>query len=111
MDYVRWAQRVNGKFDGNGKYIWENGEYYIGQYKNGLRNGKGIEYYSNGNIQYEGDWVNNKPEGNGKYIWENGQYYIGEWKNGLRNGKGTLYYSNGKTETEGNFINNVFAGN
>ena len=49
---------INNKREGNGKYIFENGEYYIGQYKNGLRNGKGTMYYSNGNIKYEGDWIN-----------------------------------------------------
>ena len=37
---------INGKFDENGKYIFENGRYYIGQFKNGLRNGKGKLYYS-----------------------------------------------------------------
>ena len=51
---------INGKFEGNGKYIWENGEYYIGQWKNGLFHGKGIEYYSNGNIKNEGNWINDK---------------------------------------------------
>ena len=70
---------VNGKFEGNGKYIWEKGEYYIGQWKNELRHGKGIEYYKNGSIKYEGDFVNDKFEGNGKYIWENGEYYIGQF--------------------------------
>ena len=51
---------INDKKEGNGKYIWEDGNYYIGQFKNGLRNGKGTEYYSNGNIKYEGDWINGK---------------------------------------------------
>ena len=46
--------------EGNGKYIWEDGEYYIGQYKNGLFHGKGTEYYSNGKIMYEGDYINEK---------------------------------------------------
>ena len=32
-----WA---NDKLEGNGKYIWKDGEYYIGQYKNGLRKRK-----------------------------------------------------------------------
>ena len=73
--------------------IYDNGDYFIGEYKNSLRNGKGILYYKNGNIQYEGDYVNGKSEGNGKYIWEDGTYYIGEWKNGLFNGKGKEYYS------------------
>ena len=99
------------KYEGNGKYIWENGGYYIGQFKNGLSHGKGILYYSNGNILYEGDFINDKPEGNGKYIWENGEYYIGQWKNGLRNGKGILYYSNGKIKYEGDFFNDKYVGN
>ena len=31
---------INDKFEGIGKYILENGIYYIGEWKNGLRNGK-----------------------------------------------------------------------
>ena len=53
----------NGKFDGNGKYIWEDGEYYIGQFKNDLNHGKGIEYFSNENIKYKGDFVNDEKDG------------------------------------------------
>jgi len=34
--------------------------YFIGKYKNGLRNGKGTLYYSNGNIKYEVDYMNGK---------------------------------------------------
>ena len=30
---------INGKAEGNGKGIYEKGKYYIGQWKNGLRNG------------------------------------------------------------------------
>ena len=51
---------MDDKFEGNGKYIWKDGEYYIGQYKNGLRNGKGIHFYSNGDIKLKGNWVNGK---------------------------------------------------
>ena len=59
---------INDKREGNGKYIYENGEYYIGECKNNLKHGKGTEYYKNGNIKYEGDFINDKFEGNGKYI-------------------------------------------
>ena len=48
----------NGK--GKGKYNYDDGAYFIGEYKNGLRNGKGIEYYSNGNIKYDGEWINDE---------------------------------------------------
>ena len=30
------------------------------QWKHDFRNGKGIEYYSNGNVKYEGNWIDNK---------------------------------------------------
>ena len=46
-------KRNNGKYI-NGKYIWDDDKYYIGEFKNNLPNGKGIKYYSNGNILYEG---------------------------------------------------------
>ena len=48
-------------------------------YENGKEDGKGIEYYENGNLKYDGDFVNGEYEGNGKYIYENGNYYVGQW--------------------------------
>ena len=95
----------------NGKYIYDDGKYFIGEYINNIPNGKGIKYYKNGNILYEGNFINGKFEGNGKVIFDNGLYYIGQFKNGLRNGKGTLYYSNGNIKKEGIWINDEFVGN
>ena len=99
------CEYANGKAEGYGKYIYENGKYYIRQWKTGLYHGKGILYYPNGNIMYEGDFINNKRGGNGKYIWEDGSYYIGQYKNSLRNGKGIYYYSNGNIKYNGEFVN------
>ena len=103
-------KRNNGKYI-NGKYIWEDGKYYIGEYKNNIPNGKGIKYYKNGNILYEGEFINGKFEGNGKYIYDDGKYYIGQYKNGLREGKGIIYYKNRKLLFEGKFINDKREGN
>ena len=88
-----------------GKKIYEDGKYYIGQLKNDYRHGKGILYYKNGNIKYEGDFVENKFGGNGKLILEDGQYYIGQFKDGFKHGKGIEYYSNGIIKYEGEFEN------
>ena len=87
------------------KIINDDGSYYIGQTKNNLPDGKGKEYYENGNLRYKGDFINGKKEGNGKYIYENGNYYIGEWKNDLKHGKGKLYDKDNKIIYEGDFIN------
>ena len=64
-------KRNNGRYV-NGRYIWDDGKYYEGQFKNNLPNGKGIKYYSNGNILFEGDFINGKFEGKGKYIYGDG---------------------------------------
>ena len=50
----------NRKFEGYGKYIYENGNYYIGQWKNDLRHGKGTMFNSSGNIEQNGNWNNDK---------------------------------------------------
>ena len=71
---------VNGKFEGYGKCIFKTDYYYVGQWKDGFRHGKGTLYYPNGNIKYEGDFVNDEKEGNGKYIFETGYYYIDNGK-------------------------------
>ena len=55
-------KRNQGKYL-DGKYIWEDGKYYLGEFQNNLPNGKGIKYYSNGSILYDGNFVNGKFEG------------------------------------------------
>ena len=51
----------------------------ISNYK---KNGKGKEYYKNGDIKYEGNYEDDKYNGDGKLTEENGEIYIGEFKNG-----------------------------
>ena len=98
---------INTKIkDGFGKYIYENGKYYVGEWKNYLRNGKGILCYKNGEIEYSGDWVNDKREGIGTLCYENGKIeYIGDWVNDKREGFGISHYENGKDKYIGYWIN------
>ena len=73
------------QFDGN------DGLLYDGEWKNGKRIGKGVEYV-NGKKVYDGGWSNGKRNGHGKeYDAYEGLLYDGEWKNGVRNGEGTEY--------------------
>ena len=95
----------------HGKGIYEYCDcYYIGQFNNNLREGKGIIYYPNGNIVYEGDFVNDQFHGNGIFCWVEGEYYIGQFQNGKNYGKGILYYKDGKIKYEGDFVNDKFEG-
>ena len=92
------------------KIEYDNGEYYIGDLINDIPNGKGIMYYSNNTIKYEGDFKKGKFEGNGKLIFEDGQSYVGEFLDGIKSGKGTEYYKNGTVKYEGSFINDKYEG-
>ena len=94
----------------NEKYIYKYGEYYIGEWLNGLRHVKGKLYYKNDNIKYEGGLIEDKYEGDGKYIWRDDEYYIGLFLYGLKHGKGVIYYKNGNIKYEGNFIKDKFEG-
>ena len=55
---------------------------YIGQVVNGKREGFGIMLFNNGE-HYEGLWKNDKEEGTGCFISMNKYKYQGYWKNGF----------------------------
>ena len=58
---------------------------FEGEYSNGRKKGKGIEYYNNGNKKYEGEYLNGKRNGKGKEFNENGKLiFEGEYLNGKR---------------------------
>eukprot|EP01117_Protostelium_nocturnum_P012946 TRINITY_DN4799_c0_g1_i2.p1 TRINITY_DN4799_c0_g1~~TRINITY_DN4799_c0_g1_i2.p1 ORF type:complete len:391 (+),score=153.44 TRINITY_DN4799_c0_g1_i2:165-1337(+) len=78
---------------GNGTYI-SGGETYIGQWKMGKRDGKGIKIWDDGR-EYSGEWSSNRRSGNGILTWKNGDVYIGEMTMGFQQGWGMLK-SNGE---------------
>ena len=47
------------------------------------------------NILYIGEWKDGKKDGQGKQTYSNGDIYVGEWKNNKQNGEGTLYFAYG----------------
>ena len=75
-DFSKWDNCFGS---GNGPI----GIKWAGEYKNGERNGQGMETYANGDR------------------------YVGEYKNGLHNGQGTYTYDNGKV-SQGIFSNGRF---
>ena len=62
---------------------------YTGDFIRGVRNGKGVAVYNNGDT-YNGEWKDGAMRGYGTYIWPNGVTYVGEWKNNLLNGIGVF---------------------
>ena len=73
---------------------------FEGEYLNGKKNGKGKEYYENGQIKFEGEYLKGKIiEGKG-YDDKANEFLIIE-----KNGNGTEYFKNGRIQFEGKYYN------
>jgi len=70
-----------------GKGKWE-GEKYEGEFKDGYRHGQGTYTWSDGE-KYVGEFKDDKPNGKGTYTWSDGRKYVGEFEDGIKHGQGT----------------------
>lgn len=89
---LSFAQCVEGNcYEGNGTFLFENGDTYNGQWKKGLSEGYGVYEFTNGDI-YKGAWKAGKMEGRGTYTYANGDKYIGMWKESKMEGRGHFHW-------------------
>ncbi len=82
-----------------GTYIWDNGDKYVGEWKDDKRHGQGINTWGEGpnkDDKYVGEWKDEKQNGQGTYTWANGDKYVGEYKDGKRHGQGTYTFADGE---------------
>lgn len=67
--------------NGQGIYIYENGNIFSGEFVSGRRNGSGICYFADG-TEYKGNWKNDLMEGKGSLTYPDGRIHNGIWKSG-----------------------------
>ena len=71
---------INGLPNGQGKFIWDNGDNFTGNFEEGKMSGQGRYKWKNGN-HYNGQWVENKMSGRGTFYWsKEGATYEGWFK-------------------------------
>ncbi len=88
-DVSRWTNCV-------GTGTFSNGDKYVGEYKDGNRNGLGT-FYNQGESQFKGDkyvgeFKGGQFNGQGTYTSANGDEYGGQFKDNYFNGQGTYYF-------------------
>lgn len=88
------GDQKDGDFHGQGTYTWKGGNKYTGAWVNGERTGQGTYVSKEGNT-YVGSFSNGKYHGQGTYTWKSGEKYVGAWVNGERTGQGTYETSDG----------------
>ena len=104
---MKWeGSCINGNADGYGKLTkYKDGEYestYEGEYKNGIREGKGKFTHKDKSIAV-GNFKGGQLIGYGTRTSEDGTKYEGEFINYRQHGKGTMTFANG-AKFEGFFV-------
>jgi S1-C subfamily serine protease len=84
----------NGKRDGEGT-IGYGDVKYVGELKNGLRHGQGTQYFSH-DVKYVGGFKQGQYHGQGTINFGDRREYVGGWKNGVRHGQGAETYRDGR---------------
>lgn len=94
---------LNGKKDGFGIVIWQDGAVFKGFFKNDMSNGLGKQLHKGGET-YLGQWINDRADGIGQFINTNNSKYEGEWKIDRQHGFGYQTQNNGSIY-QGDFLN------
>jgi|NorSeaMetagenome_1021524.scaffolds.fasta_scaffold71210_2 hypothetical protein len=83
---ARAHTRLDTSLDWTDEKKWQGEKtfpYYEGQFLDGMRHGKGIYNYANGDY-YSGMWKFNLPDGQGTYLWNGGDHLECKWMAGVR---------------------------
>lgn len=87
--------------NGYGKEFWKKKDKlkYEGEWKDGMKHGKGTSYSGGGHVEYEGEWKENTYHGKGTLYHYNGKNsydkFEGEFINGKATNHGTMIWSDG----------------
>ena len=79
---------------GRGTYTWKSGDIYIGEFKDDKNNGQGVLTFVSGD-KYSGEFKDSYFNGQGTYTYKSGRVDKGTWKDGKLNGQATVIYING----------------
>ena len=106
--YIGQINSVN-KREGRGAFCTSSG-IFIGHYDSGYLSGEGI-IYSNDlkKILFKGNFENGKKKGKGIEFYSTGEKYEGDFDDDVKNGKGVLVFKSGR-RFEGFFKNDCFDG-
>ncbi len=72
------------------------GDFYDGDWENGMRNGMGVFCNIRKKWRYEGQFKDDKAHGSGIWHYEDGTFYIGGFENDKRQGFGSLNSADGQ---------------
>ena len=90
--------------NGKGSVVWADGDYYVGELKDGMQHGEGTSGRKNG-TKYVGQWKEGKYHGEGTFTQAGGIKYVGQYKDDKKHGRGKFTYEDGKVLHDGEWEN------
>lgn len=84
----------NGMIQGHGKFVFKNGQVYVGDWKNNKMEGKGVLTYPS-KKEYKGSFLKGLRWGQGSLRWPDGRRYEGGWKHDKQDGEGKFEFPTG----------------
>ena len=90
------GEYINGLINGKGKEYYDNKLIFEGEYLNGKRSGKGKEYYINDKLKFEGEYLyghrfkGKEYDKNGELIYEGEYLYDQKWNGKVYDKKGNI---------------------
>jgi hypothetical protein len=94
------SSRVSTPLNGRHTKVFQNGDKYVGDFKNGYCTGKGTYTWVSEGLTYTGDFNYNQLHGFGTFT-DKTMKYVGEFKNDKMDGKGILYDLENKEYVKG----------
>jgi hypothetical protein len=88
------GETVQGRPHGRGRYVYANGDEFVGHFLDGKQSGHGRFVFACGHI-YEGDWRLGKRHGPGRFLYANGNCYAGDFQDNKRHGRGRYQHASG----------------
>jgi S1-C subfamily serine protease len=98
----------NDKRNGQGTTTFPDGHRYVGEYRDDKRHGQGIYTFPDGE-QYTGAYREGKRDGYGSLSLPSGEKYVGEWRADKRHGLGVRYARSGAAIQAGRWDQDRFA--
>src|SRR5262249_20377257 len=95
-EYVSKSYKYDGEWNdglkqGEGPYVWENGDRYVGHFSADRPDGKGKYQFANGDA-YEGEVQSGVISGRGAYTSKNGDVFEGSFVGGKPHGVGVYRF-------------------
>ncbi|KAL4459975.1 hypothetical protein ABPG74_003501 [Tetrahymena malaccensis] len=90
-----------------GVFLWDSGDFYVGEWKDNKINGQGIIYFSTGGY-LEGQFTNSIVHNKSLLVFPNNDKYFANWKSGNLDGKVTMLFKGTKKQITAIYENGQF---